>query len=84
MEATKNQCPKCTGQMVKGFVLDRNHVFGGLAADRLPRWVDGEPERGVSGGWKIVGKKTYEINRADRCEHCGYIEFYTGQECEFV
>ncbi len=83
MEATKNQCPKCTGQMVKGFVLDRDNVFG-FAADRLPRWVDGEPERGVSGGWKIVGKKTYEINRADRCEYCGYLEFYTGQECEFV
>ena len=83
MGATKSQCPKCTGQMDGGFVLDHNNLLG-LPAHRLPRWVEGEPERGISGGWKIAGKKTNEVSRVDRCGNCGYLEFYTSKELQYV
>ncbi len=83
MNATENRRPKCTGQMDRGFVLDRNNVLG-LAADRFPRWVEGEPEKGISGGWQTSGKRTNEIIRADRCGHCGFLEFYTSQEVQYV
>ena len=80
MEATKNQCAKCGGQMDTGFVLDRPTLVG----DHFPRWLEGQPERGISGGWTTVGKKTNEINRADRCRNCGYLEFYTSMEVQYV
>jgi predicted nucleic-acid-binding Zn-ribbon protein len=83
MDAPTSQCPKCTGQMDRGFVLDRNNMFG-LAADRFPRWVEGEPERGSSGGWKTSGKRTNEISRAERCENCGFLEFYTSKEVQYI
>ena len=81
MEATKIQCPKCGSQMDTGFVLDRSLL---LIGEHFPRWLEGEPERGISGGWKVVGKKTNEINRADRCRNCGYLEFYTSMEVQYV
>jgi len=79
MKTNGSPCPKCAGQMDKGFVLDRDNVLG-LRADRIPCWVEGEPERGASGGWKTIGKRTHEVRRVERCEECGYLEFYTSNE----
>lgn len=83
MDAAQDQCLKCNGQMDRGFVLDRNNLFG-LAADSFPRWVEGEPERGISGSWKTSAKRTHEISRVDRCENCGLLEFYTSKEVQYV
>jgi predicted nucleic-acid-binding Zn-ribbon protein len=83
MDPTMNQCPKCAAEMNRGFVLDRQNVLG-LPADRFPRWVEGEPERGISGNWTLVGRKTNEIRRADRCGNCGYVEFYASLEVQYV
>ena len=82
MKAIESKCPKCAGRMERGFVLDRDNVLG-LRVDNLPCWIDGEPTRGISGGWQTVGKRTNEVDRVDRCEKCGYLEFYTSSEVRF-
>lgn len=78
MSEQKSQCAKCAGQMETGFVLDRNTVYV-APADNLLLWIEGEPERGILGGFKVAGKKTREL-RADRCMSCGYVEFYASDE----
>ena len=79
MDAANSQCPKCEGQMESGFLFDRS-----LASSRLLHWVEGEPERGISGSWKTSGKRTNEISRAERCGHCGFLEYYTSKEVQYV
>jgi len=69
--------------MDTGFVVDHS-LSSSLIGDHFPRWEEGEHERGTSGGRKTLGKKTKEINRADRCGSCGYLEFYTSKEVQYV
>jgi hypothetical protein len=79
METSKGHCPKCTGLMERGFVMDRS-----LTGDRLLRWVEGEPETGGATGLKVIARKTSQITRTDKCEDCGYLEFYGSNEVQFV
>ena len=61
MELKKDQCPKCSGQMERGFMFDRS-----FTSDRVLRWVEGEPESGGATGLKLAGKKTIRISRTDK------------------
>jgi predicted nucleic-acid-binding Zn-ribbon protein len=79
MQAETSQCPKCSGQMQRGFVMDRS-----FTSDRVLRWVEGEPAKGGATGLKTVGLKTNQINRTDKCDSCGYLEFYASNEIQFV
>ena len=79
MELNAGQCPKCSGQMERGFMLDRS-----FTSDRVLRWVEGEPEKGGATGLKLAGKKTSQINRTDKCHSCGYLEFYGSKEVEYI
>lgn len=79
MEASKSQCPKCTGLMERGFVMHRN-----LTGDRLLRWVEGEPEIGGPTGLKLIERKTSQITRTDKCDKCGFLEFYGSNEVQYV
>ena len=79
MEASKSQCPKCPGLMERGFVMDRS-----LAGTQLLRWVEGEPEIGGPIGLKLIERKTTQITRTDKCDRCGYLEFYGSNEVEYV
>jgi len=79
MEVSKSQCPKCTGLMERGFVME-----GSLAGSRVLRWVEGEPEIGGPTGLKLIEKKTSQITRTDKCDKCGYLEFYSSNEVEYV
>ena len=79
MELRKDQCPKCSGQMERGFMFDRS-----FTSDRVLRWVEGEPESGGATGLKLAGKKTSRISRTDKCDTCGYLEFYGSNEVEYV
>ena len=64
------QCPKCSGSMAEGFVLDPTH--GGTA---VPSWVEGAPERSMWTGVKLAGRARAEI-AAWRCNRCGFVEHY--------
>jgi predicted nucleic-acid-binding Zn-ribbon protein len=78
MEVSNSQCPKCTGLMERGFVMDHS-----LIDYRLLR-VEGEPERGGPTGLKLIERKTSEITRTDKCDKCGYLEFYGSSEVQYV
>ena len=73
------QCPKCTGRMVQGFVFDRS-----FTGDRFLRWVEGDPEKGGATGMKLIGRGTSEISRTDKCDKCGYLEFYSSNEVKYL
>lgn len=69
------RCPKCTGPMADGFVLDRGHSN----ASYVGTWVEGPPLPAPSlkglftdhlkgrQQWGIVGM---------RCATCGFVELY--------
>lgn len=64
------QCPKCSGSMNEGFVVDATH--GGAA---VSSWVEGAPERSAWTGLKLSGKPRSEI-ASWRCNRCGFLEHY--------
>ena len=64
------QCPKCSGSMVEGFVVDATH--GGAA---VSSWVEGAPEKSVWTGLKLAGRPRAEI-ATWRCNRCGFLEHY--------
>ncbi|HVK14004.1 MAG TPA: hypothetical protein VM597_35000 [Gemmataceae bacterium] len=69
MPAEAKACPKCQGQMVRGFLLG-----GPLIAS----WFEGEPRKGLLGNIKLPGPPL--TSAAYRCVECGYLELYAGQE----
>jgi hypothetical protein len=64
------ECPKCHGSMEEGFIKDEDY---GNA--RIPKWVEGAPERSWLMGTKTHGKTQLEI-ASYRCSQCGYLESY--------
>jgi len=63
-------CPKCSGRMEAGFVLDQTH--GGYAQ---PTWLAGQPIRSFWTGLKIGRQKRLPIT-THRCASCGYLESF--------
>ncbi|HET7229803.1 MAG TPA: PF20097 family protein [Longimicrobium sp.] len=63
------KCPKCGSPMTTGFVLDMHQ--GAKAAE----WIEGEPEKSVWTGLKLKDRRRFPLT-ADRCERCGFLEFY--------
>lgn len=71
MNTRPTDCPKCTGAMEEGFILDVTHGHR-LAS----RWVAGPPERSMWLGVKVRGKRMQPV-RTFRCTVCGFLESYT-------
>jgi hypothetical protein len=71
MTERKLECPRCRGNMERGFVLDRGHY----SYPDLQKWVDGPPEKSFWHGVKLSGKEAYVVH-SWRCEKCGYLESY--------
>jgi hypothetical protein len=69
-------CPKCSGHMESGFVIDR--APGN--ANFQEKWVEGLPTPSfwTRGGVKIKGRESLPVTTF-RCDGCGYLEsFATG------
>ena len=66
----KGPCPKCSGSMAEGFVVDTTH--GGAA---VSSWVEGAPDRNVWIGVRLSGRPRSEISTW-RCNRCGFLEHY--------
>jgi predicted nucleic-acid-binding Zn-ribbon protein len=64
------QCPKCSGAMHEGFVLDATH-----GAMTVSSWVEGAPQKSAWTGVKLSGRARSEIS-AWRCARCGFLEHY--------
>ena len=65
------QCPKCSGTMVDGYVVDK----GDYGSVSVPNWREGEPKKSIWVGLKL-GKTTPLQITTFRCRRCGYLESY--------
>ena len=77
MDDQAHQCPKCNGQMERGFLATQ--VGGGHA---LGDWVAGDVDRSLWTGIKVKGKTHYRVSTSYRCARCGYLELYAEAEAE--
>jgi hypothetical protein len=73
-------CPKCNGEMIRGFVFDNTH--NGL---HLSKWTLGTPIRSTILGFNIAGIKIPKSGETIpigtfRCQLCGYLESYAREE----
>jgi hypothetical protein len=65
-------CPKCSGQMESGFMLDR----GAGPIDVQARWLEGAPTpRFFFDGVKMGGREPMPVTTY-RCGGCGYLESF--------
>jgi predicted nucleic-acid-binding Zn-ribbon protein len=72
MTSTKT-CPKCSGRMEEGFVLDRTS-----RANLQSTWVGGLPAKSFWTGLKLKGLATIPVTTF-RCSGCGYLESYASE-----
>jgi hypothetical protein len=63
-------CPKCSGRMEEGFVLDRTY-----GANLQASWVEGRPAKSFWAGMKLKGLVNLPITTF-RCSGCGYLESF--------
>lgn len=67
----EHKCPKCSGEMEVGFILDRGYN------NFLPaEWIAGEPETGWFGGVVKTSNRDRLWTDAWRCKNCGFLELY--------
>jgi predicted nucleic-acid-binding Zn-ribbon protein len=63
-------CPKCDGEMVRGFVPDYAH--GGIL---VGGWQEGRPKKSFWTTTKVSRSTGIPIG-VFRCARCGFLEFY--------
>ena len=63
-------CPKCSGQMEEGFVLDRTYGSNAQAS-----WIEGPATRSIWTGVKMKGREQLPVTTF-RCSSCGYLESF--------
>jgi predicted nucleic-acid-binding Zn-ribbon protein len=68
--AQAKQCPKCSGSMAEGFIIDASHNTMAVS-----RWIEGAPEKSMWTGLKLSGRGRSEI-ATWRCNRCGFLEHY--------
>ena len=65
------QCPKCKGEMVRGFILDRTY-----GANLVGSWHEGQPKKSFWTTTKAPIAAGIPVG-VFRCVGCGYLEFYS-------
>jgi hypothetical protein len=68
--AGSKQCPKCSGSMIEGFVIDRTH-----SGVTVGSWVEGAPQESMWTGIRTKGRANFEV-ASWRCSRCGFLEHY--------
>lgn len=75
MNSHATPCPKCQGQMERGFMPDP--IQGGLL---VSQWIRGTPHKSFWGGVKPeLGSDRIPVG-VFRCQSCGFLEFYARDE----
>jgi hypothetical protein len=74
MSHTPERCPKCDGQMERGFVMDM--TYGGRL---VSQWSAGAPVRSLWLGTRVPEEKQVPIG-VFRCASCGFLEAYARPE----
>ena len=67
------QCPKCNGEMVQGFIVDR------ATNRRVINWVEGAPEKYFWTVTRVPEEKCVPVGTF-RCSVCGFLESYAHPE----
>ena len=70
MAMPPSSCPRCSGSMEPGYVLDEGYGKRGPA-----KWVEGPPQFSMWTGLKLGGRRRIEV-ATYRCRNCGYLENY--------
>jgi hypothetical protein len=73
MTVASLKCPKCSGPMEQGFVMDYTH--GGQL---VSQWARGAPVKSFWMGTKVPGE--HVPIGTFRCASCGYLEAYARPE----
>jgi hypothetical protein len=69
-------CPKCQGEMVRGYVLDFTPI-----GNRVSKWNAGPPKKAGLAGSAGIMDSTSEIPISTfRCQSCGFLESYAREE----
>ncbi len=76
MSDEKLQCPKCKGEMIKGFVGDYSE-----GSVYVPGWHPGQPKKSFWSGTKAWRSEGIPVG-AFRCQKCGFLEFYSDSRFE--
>lgn len=63
-------CPRCSGQMEPGYMVDE-----GYGTRSVAKWVAGEPVKSMWTGLKLRGRDKLDVSTY-RCRRCGYLESY--------
>ena len=67
----QNKCAACGSPALQpGFIMDSGQSAQGFSA-----WVEGELERGIFGGAKLMGRPKYVVE-AYRCGDCFFLNHY--------
>jgi hypothetical protein len=74
MSADKLTCLKCSGDIVRGFIVDLS--FPQIA---VSHWVEGPPQKSLVSGTKVPADKAMPT-ATFRCTKCGYLESYASPE----
>ena len=78
MPSESRQCPKCNGQMVRGFTVDMGTGDMTLGARHVSKWAPGAPIKSfLFKTW--VPRNSLPIGTF-RCSSCGYLESYASAE----
>ena len=70
MASRSLSCPRCSGSMEPGYIIDESYGKSGPE-----KWVEGTPEWSVWTGLKLRGKAKLEVSTY-RCRSCGFLESY--------
>ncbi len=70
MSHEPGHCPKCDGQMERGFILD--FAYGG---NFVSRWSQGTPRKSFWSVTKLSNEEAVPIG-VYRCLGCGFLESY--------
>lgn len=74
MSAEPTRCPKCSGEMVQGF------LFGSEGPKRMvSTWVEGAPEKSWFGSAKVLAEKCVPVGTFRRST-CRFLESYARPE----
>jgi hypothetical protein len=66
-------CPKCGGQMERGFIIDHSHT-----ARAVSQWAAGTPKSSFWQGTKLPDES--QPIGTFRCSSCGFLESYARPE----
>ena len=76
MNTKEIRCPKCTGEMVQGFIFDRAEGNN----RRVSNWVEGAPGKSSwFGSVPAPAEKRIPVGTF-RCSVCGFLESYAHPE----